>query len=83
MPVPAKLLPTQLYNRCDPGQFTFSTTAEIDGPAGIAGQERALDAIRLGMGIRRDGFNLFALGPAGTGKESTVLQFLNDAAAAS
>ncbi len=80
MPVPAKLLPAQLYNRCDPGQFTFSTTAELDGTTGIAGQERALDAIRLGMGIRRDGFNLFALGPAGTGKESTVRQFLNDAA---
>ena len=76
MPVPAKLLPAQLFNRCDPGEFSFETTAELDGSTGIAGQERALDAIRLGMGIRRDGFNLFALGPSGTGKESTVLQFL-------
>lgn len=78
MPVPEKLSPTQLRNRCDPAVFTFTTTAELDdGSADIAGQERALEAIRLGMGIRRDGFNLFALGPAGTGKQSTVLQLLN------
>ena len=77
MPVPAKLLPAQLFNRCDPGEFAFGTTADLDGSTEIAGQKRALEAIRLGMGIRRDGFNLFALGPSGTGKESAVLQFLN------
>ena len=77
MPVPAKLLPAQLFNRCDPGEFSFGTTADLDGTTEIAGQQRALEAIRLGMGIRRDGFNLFALGPSGTGKESAVLQFLN------
>jgi len=77
MPVPEKLRPVQLFNRCDPGEFAFSTTAELDGSTGIAGQKRALEAIRIGMGIRRDGFNLFALGPSGTGKETSVLQFLN------
>ncbi|NTW54609.1 MAG: AAA family ATPase [Chlorobaculum sp.] len=77
MPVPEKLLPAQLFNRCDPGSFEFGTTAELDGATEIAGQQRALEAIRLGMGIRHDGFNLFALGPSGTGKESTVRQFLN------
>ncbi|NTW46868.1 MAG: AAA family ATPase, partial [Chlorobaculum sp.] len=77
MPVPAKLLPAQLFNRCDPGEFSFGTTADLDGTTEIAGQQRALEAIRLGMGIRRDGFNLFALGPSGTGKESAVRQFLN------
>lgn len=77
MPVPEKLHPAQLFSRCDPGEFAFSTTAELDGSTGIAGQQRALEAIRLGMGIRHDGFNIFALGPSGTGKETTVLQFLN------
>ncbi|MBN1929230.1 MAG: AAA family ATPase [Chlorobiaceae bacterium] len=77
MPVPEKLRPEQLFNRCDPAGFAFSTTADLEGQAEIAGQQRALQAIRLGMGIRRDGFNLFALGPPGTGKESTVLHFLN------
>lgn len=81
MPSPVKLAPEQLCNRCDPDQFTFDTTSELDGTTGIAGQQRALEAIRFGMGICHDGFNLFALGPAGTGKQSTVLHYLNSLAA--
>lgn len=77
MSVPDKLSPASLFNRCDPGAFSFVTTAELDGTTEIAGQQRALQAIRFGMGIRHDGFNLFALGPAGAGKQSTVLQLLN------
>ncbi|NTU90825.1 MAG: AAA family ATPase [Chlorobiaceae bacterium] len=77
MPVPEKLAPSQLFNRCDPGQFTFETTAQLDGTTEIAGQQRAMEAIRFSMGIGHDGFNLFALGPSGTGKQSTVLHYLN------
>jgi lon-related putative ATP-dependent protease len=77
MPLPEKLSPGQLFNRCDPGQFKFETTAELDGTTEIAGQRRALDAIKFGMGIRHDGFNLFALGPSGTGKQSAVLHYLS------
>ncbi|NTV02817.1 MAG: AAA family ATPase [Chlorobiaceae bacterium] len=76
MPLPEKLAPGKLFNRCDPGQFGFETTAELDGTTEIAGQSRALDAIKFGMGIRHDGFNLFALGPSGTGKQSAVLHYL-------
>jgi lon-related putative ATP-dependent protease len=77
MKLPEKLLPGQLFNRCDPAQFEFLTTAELNGTTEIAGQQRALEALRFGIGIRHDGFNLFALGPSGTGKESTVLQLLD------
>lgn len=77
MPVPEKLSPGQLCTRCDPEVFEFTTTAELDGSTEISGQDRALDAIRFSIGIRRDGFNLFALGPAGTGKQSTVQHYLS------
>jgi lon-related putative ATP-dependent protease len=77
MPVPARLSTDQLYTRCDPERFDFRTTADLDGASEIAGQFRALDAIRFGMGIMHDGFNLFALGPSGTGKQTTVQQYLN------
>ena len=77
MPAAEKLTPDKLFNRCDPGQFTFETTAELDGTTEIAGQQRALDAIKFSMGIRHDGFNLFALGPSGTGKQSAVLHYLS------
>jgi lon-related putative ATP-dependent protease len=42
----------------------------------VIGQERAVGAVRFGIGIQRDGYNLFALGPSGTGKRTTISQFL-------
>ncbi|NIV40589.1 MAG: AAA family ATPase, partial [Anaerolineae bacterium] len=39
-------------------------------------QERALNALRLGIGIRREGFNLFIVGRHGMGKHTAVRQFL-------
>lgn len=77
MSAPVKLSPRQLFTRCDPAEFTFETTAELDGSTEIAGQQRAMEAIRFSMGIGHDGFNLFALGSPGTGKQSTVLHYLN------
>jgi len=73
--------PEALYQRCDPNQFTFKTTAELEDLAGILGQGRAVEAIRFGVGIQREGYNLFAMGLPGTGKYSIVRQFLEQKAA--
>jgi len=70
-----------LYQRCDPEQFTFETTAELEDLAEIIGQPRAVEAVRFGIGIEREGYNIFALGPAGTGKHSLVRRFLEQRAA--
>ncbi len=40
-----------------------------------------MDAVRFGVGIRRTGYNLFALGPPATGKRSTIRHFLERTAA--
>ena len=61
-----------LVRCCDPGRFSFSTTSELDGSSGIVGQERAEDAVRFGLGIQREGYNLFVLGSPGSGRESLV-----------
>lgn len=61
---------------CDPQQFTFETTAELEELTEILGQSRALDAVRFGIGMKRDGYNLYALGPAGIGKHTVVQQVL-------
>ena len=66
----------QLHTACDPGQFGFQSTAEIEGLGEVIGQTRALDAMRFGAGIRHEGYNIFVLGPAGLGKHSLVRQFL-------
>lgn len=75
------LQPPQLHHRCDPDQFGFQTTADLEDLTEIIGQMRAMDAVRFGAGIRHEGYNLFVLGPSGTGKRSMVRQFLEQKAA--
>ncbi|MGH8247148.1 MAG: Lon-like protease helical domain-containing protein, partial [Gammaproteobacteria bacterium] len=81
MPVVAPLPADTLFRRCDPGQFAFQTTAELEDLAEIIGQQRALDALSFGIAIRRTGYNLFALGPNGAGKFTAVRRSLAEQAA--
>ncbi len=76
-----RLPPEQLHTRCNPADFAFVTTAELPQEELAIGQERALEALQLGLAIDRPGFNLFALGSAGTGKTSVVRQVIEQAAA--
>jgi len=62
------LQPEVLFRRCDPSEFKFDTTTDLEDLTEFVGQDRALEAVQFGLGIRRQGFNLFLLGPAGTGK---------------
>jgi len=75
------LRPDQLCQTCDGSQFDFETTDELEDLAEIIGQERAVNAVQFGIGIRREGYNLFALGPSGTGKRTTIGRFLDRKAA--
>lgn len=71
-----ELAATQLCRRCEPGKLAFTTTEDLDDLGMILGQERALDAIRFGTGIRRDGYNLFAMGTEGAGQHNLVRRYL-------
>jgi lon-related putative ATP-dependent protease len=75
------LTPEQLYKACDPQEFDFATTDELAAVGVFIGQDRALDAIRFGIGIARDGYNLFALGPDGLGKTAAVREIVGHEAA--
>lgn len=74
---PKPLNPEQLYRRFDSTELPFETTAEIEDGPEIIGQQRAIASIRFGIGIGHKGYNLFALGPNGIGRQTTVSQFLN------
>ncbi len=76
------LPPEALCTHCDPGQFSFSTTAELEDLDEVVGQARAIEALNFGIGIRRPGYNLFVLGAPGTGKRAVVSEFLARTAAA-
>jgi ATP-dependent Lon protease len=58
--------------RCDPNALPFKTTASIHPCDEIIGQERALEAIRLGLDIHSIGYNIFVTGLAGTGRFTTI-----------
>ena len=66
------LTPQAMCQRCDPERFSFATSAELEDLPGVIGQDRAIDAIRFGIGIQNPGYNLYVLGPAGIGKHAAV-----------
>ena len=75
------LQPEKLYRPCDLSGLAFDTVLDLPDPPGLVGQDRAIEAVKFSIGIRRQGFNLFALGPSGTGKHSLVMDLLRQKAA--
>ena len=77
-----KPLPIEaLYRRADPSLFDFETTDQLKDLVGIIGQPRAVEAVQFGIGMERQGYNIFALGSVGVGKHSIVGQFFEQHAA--
>jgi len=65
----------------DPAKLGFETTAELEPLDGITGQDRALAALHIGLGMKADGFNVYAAGQHGIGKMTALQQLLADLAA--
>jgi lon-related putative ATP-dependent protease len=81
MKAPKPLAAKSLANNCDPKQFKFKTTAELEDLTEIIGQSRAVKAVHFGIGIRHEGYNLYVMGPPGIGKHTMVGQYLQQTAA--
>ena len=60
--------------RCDPESLPFTSTDEVAPQAGLIGQERARQALVLGMEIDHPGYNVYVSGDAGIGKLAAVRQ---------
>lgn len=71
-----ELGPDELYWRCDTSDWEFATTADIKLAQTIVGQQRAVNALLLGLEINSAGYNVFVSGPVGTGRTTTVRQLL-------
>lgn len=66
---------------CDPETLSFETTEDLDPFDDFIGQDRALGAIRLSSEIPHRDFNLFVLGPTGSGRHAAVEKILSEQAA--
>ena len=63
------LLPDQLRKTCNPDSLGFETTAEFPvRPVRVLAQERAVKALKFGMGMGGLDFNIFVAGPSKTGQ---------------
>ncbi|MDT8384684.1 MAG: ATP-binding protein [Gammaproteobacteria bacterium] len=72
--------PASLYTACDFAALEFETSDDLEALEEIAGQDRALEALRFGVGVRHEGYNLFVMGPSGMGKSSATRQYLEQQA---
>lgn len=76
-----KLQPEELFHCCDPESLPFETTDDLEELTKVIGQPRAEASLRFGIGIQREGYNVYALGEPGTGKQTLVRKLLDDRAA--
>ncbi|MBI2893663.1 MAG: AAA family ATPase [Deltaproteobacteria bacterium] len=75
-----ELQPQDLRIECTPDSLGFRTTEELEPLDDFVGQERAIRALRVGLGIDREGYNLFVAGSPGTGRVSLTMRHVEQAA---
>lgn len=71
-----KLDVESLYHSCNLSRLPFKTTADLEDECDHLGQKRAMDALKFGISIKHDGYNLYVLGSTGLGKNTTVKKIL-------
>jgi len=86
MPIKKAVLPQPLKINdlrwfCNPQNFDFESTSELEPNESIIGQDRALRAIKLGVNLRSPGYNIFIAGLSGTGKATAVKKMLESISA--
>jgi hypothetical protein len=54
--------------------------SELEDPVGPIGQDRAVEAVEFAVQMRRKGYNIYALGPSGTGKHTVIEELLRQRA---
>ena len=74
------LKPDALYSFTNPETLRFNTTADLDEFVEIIGQPRAVNAVRFGIGMQKEGYNIFAFGAPGVGKRTLVTKFFTQQA---
>ncbi|MDP6706773.1 MAG: ATP-binding protein [Alphaproteobacteria bacterium] len=76
------LKPRALYRTSPVASLPFRSTDDLADLDVALGQERAVEALEFGIGMRQDGYNLYVLGPSGTGRHALVRQVLKTRARA-
>lgn len=71
-----ELAANELHRCCDPDSLGFKTTEEVEPLSGALGQEEAMKALAFGVSVASKGYNIFALGHAGSGRRTFIRRAL-------
>jgi lon-related putative ATP-dependent protease len=71
--------PRRLELAPEEASFSVSVEAGRDWGSEVIGQPRALEALRMGIGIKSKGYNVYVSGVPGTGRRSAVMSVLEAA----
>ncbi|MDP2900088.1 MAG: ATP-binding protein, partial [Candidatus Bathyarchaeota archaeon] len=66
--------------RCTTEIADCASTAELEPLQQIIGQDRAVKALQFGLKMKDGGFNIYVSGMAGTGRKTTIVNFLQEMA---
>ena len=75
-----KLSVDKLRNVCDADFMHCESTKDLKPLGEIVGQERAVRALKFGIGIKDHGFNIYVSGYPGTGRKTAVKSFVDETA---
>src|SRR3989442_4177519 len=75
-PMVSELSPENLRVEFPADTLKCETSEDLGPVEGIIGQDRALQALRFGLEMKGKGFNVYAAGQPGTGKNTAVRQYL-------
>ena len=68
----------QLRWSCKKGTGGVCGTDDTEATGEIIGQDRAIDAIKLGLNVEQPGYNVFLVGYAGTGRSTAIQKMLEE-----
>lgn len=80
VPVAIELRLEQLHRECDVSSFSFETTAELPPLEGLISQERAMQALRMGIKSNDKSFHIRLIQDNGESKTSAILSEISDIA---
>ena len=79
-PTPRELTAAEVRCGVDLQALAFVTTADLEPRATMVGQERAVQALHLGLGMPQQGYNIFVSGLANSGARAQIVSLLQERA---
>jgi lon-related putative ATP-dependent protease len=78
--LPQALPVAALYHPIDPASLPYQRSDQATAPDHPVGQDRAVEAVQFALAMEGSGYNLFCMGPEGSGKASLVRGYMDQAA---